>query len=113
MKVRTIITLEARRDIKEIGRFTFQNWGLEQKNKYLGLINKCIEKIARGEVKGIDCHEIRTNYRKQLVGRHFIYYKWTSSAEVQITRVLHERMDVDTNMPAQHNGIRAVTTNQT
>lgn len=37
---------KAKADVKEIGRYTQQRWGVEQRNRYLGELDACFQKIG-------------------------------------------------------------------
>ena len=39
------ITALAREDLKNIGRYTFKQWGLEQRNNYLSQLNDSLQKL--------------------------------------------------------------------
>jgi toxin ParE1/3/4 len=42
-----------------------------------------------------DMKSIRTTYRKHPVGRHLVFYRQISINQIEIVRILHERMDVE------------------
>ncbi|MEO5331266.1 MAG: type II toxin-antitoxin system RelE/ParE family toxin [Magnetococcus sp. YQC-5] len=89
-----VLTNKALQDLKEIGRYTEQTWGLEQRNRYLLLIDQCIRDLVAAPLKGSDCNAIRSGYRKHQIGRHVVFYRVLASDHIEIVRVLHERMDV-------------------
>lgn len=81
-------------DIEGIWDYTAARWGVAQADRYvLNLRHACIA-IARNELPGEDASHIRPGYRKQLSGRHVIFYRETEGGEVEVVRVLHQRMDV-------------------
>ena len=88
------MTKKAIQDLKEIGRFTQETWGREQRNRYLSKLDECFEMIAIQPLIGKDCDYIRAGYRKYHVGRHLIFYR-KKADHVEIVRILHDRMDVD------------------
>ena len=90
-----VLTSKALNDLKEIGRYTEHTWGLEQRNRYLSIIDQCFHDLAAAPLKGRDCHAIRSGYRKHQTGRHFVFYRVLASDQIEIVRVLHERMDVE------------------
>ena len=81
-------------DLRSIGQYTQVNWGCEQRNKYLSMLDACFSKIANQPGVGIACDYIRQGYRKYHVGRHLIFYRQTSKV-VEIIRILHDSMDVE------------------
>jgi len=91
------LTKKAIKDIKDIGRYTQENWGREQRNLYLSRLDDCFQLIAREPQIGKACDYIRPGYQKYHVGRHLIFYR-QSSAYVEIIRILHDRMDVESHL---------------
>jgi toxin ParE1/3/4 len=92
------LTKKAVADLREIGRYTEQQWGKEQRNKYLAQLDTCFHQVAADPLKGKDCSDIRKGYRKVNAGSHVIFYRQKNPAEIEIVRVLHERMDFDTKL---------------
>jgi toxin ParE1/3/4 len=90
------LTNMAKADLKGIGRYTFEKWGKEQRNYYLSMLDACFQQLASNPLKGKDCSEIRSGYRKFNAGNHVIFYRQPHSDTIEIVRVLHERMDVAT-----------------
>ncbi|WKD86893.1 Toxin ParE1 [Polaribacter huanghezhanensis] len=88
------LTNKAVADLSKIWEYTFEVWSEKQADKYYdGIISYC-EEIAENP-------EIRKNYEgisKQLLGiktnRHIIFYRTLNKDYVEITRILHERMDL-------------------
>ena len=88
------LTNKAVEDLSKIWNYTFEVWSEQQADKYYdGLISNCQE-IAENP-------EIGKNYdgiSKQLLGmktdRHIIFYRTLNENYVEITRILHERMDL-------------------
>ena len=88
------LTNKAVADLSKIWEYTFEVWSEKQADKYYdGLISNC-EEIAENT-------ELGKNYEgisKQLLGmkthRHIIFYRTLEKNYVEITRILHERMDL-------------------
>jgi toxin ParE1/3/4 len=81
-------------DIEGIWDYTSRRWGVAQADRYvLSLRQACIA-VARNELPGEDASHIRLGYRKQLSGRHVIFYRLNDQGAVEVVRVLHQRMDV-------------------
>jgi toxin ParE1/3/4 len=90
-----ILTNKAKSDLKEIGRYTQDHWGRDQRDKYLTMLDACFQRLAANPLKGNDCSDIRSGYRKFIVGRHVIFYRQKSTDTIEVIRVLHSRMDAD------------------
>ena len=89
------LTKKAKDDLKAIGRYTQETWGREQRNRYLSLLDAVFQNLAVHPLIGRDCSVIRPGYRKQGIGKHIVYYRQIENGEIEIVRVLHERMDVE------------------
>ena len=91
------LTVQARADLRDIGRYTQQTWGRDQRNRYLARLDEAFHRLAREPHLGRACEEIRAGYRKYHVGRHLIFYR-ESVAGVDIIRILHDRMDIEAHL---------------
>jgi toxin ParE1/3/4 len=89
------ITKMALADLKEISRYTQEQWGRKQRTTYLTMLDACFNQLAKNPLKGKDCSEIRTSYRKYAAGSHVIFYRQLSDHSIEIVRILHGRMDIE------------------
>lgn len=89
------ISKKANEDINSIWIYTFENWSLEQADRYYNLIMDEIEYIAENFESGNSIEHLRKNYRSAKVKSHIIFYKKSSKNRVEIIRVLHQRMDIE------------------
>ncbi len=87
---------KAKADVKEIGRYTQQRWGVEQRNRYLGELDACFQRIGANPTLGNSAEAIRAGYRRIREGSHVVFFRKAGN-EVEIVRVLHERM-----LPGKH-----------
>ena len=88
------LTNKAVTDLSKIWEYTFEVWSEKQADKYYDdLISNCVE-IAENPNLGKSYEGIS----KQLLGiktnRHIIFYRTLSEDYVEITRILHERVDL-------------------
>jgi toxin ParE1/3/4 len=95
---RFTLTNKALVDLKEIGHYTQQQWGREQRDTYLTMLDACFHQLAANPLKGKDCSDIRTGYRKHPAGIHVIFYRQLADDRIEIVRVLHGRMDIETRL---------------
>lgn len=93
-----VLTNAANADMKSIGRYTQNTWGVEQRNSYLSALDLGFHQLAENPYIGLDCSEIRSNYRKHPIGRHLVFYRQISINQIEIVRILHERMDVEAHL---------------
>ena len=90
------ISNEAKNDIEKIWLYTFENWSVEQADHYFDLIMNEIEYIAENPKYGKDFSDVRKSYFRIRIKSHFIFYKVNKTQnEVEIIRVLHQRMDIE------------------
>lgn len=94
---RFTLTNKAKADMKEIGRYTQDHWGRDQRDKYLTLLDTCFHQLVANPLEGKDCSDIRNGYRKFSVGKHVVFYR-KSADTIEIIRVLHGHMDTETRL---------------
>ena len=95
-----IISEKANEDIEKIWLYTYENWSLEQADRYYNLILDEIEFIAENFESGKSIDYIKKGYRTTLVKSHIIFYKKSRRNIVEIIRVLHQKMDVENRIDA-------------
>lgn len=88
------LTNKAVEDLSEIWNHTYDYWSERQADNYYQMLLENCREIA-------DNHNLGKNYAGILnrllglrAGRHIIFYRKLNSNEVEITRILHERMDL-------------------
>lgn len=96
-----VLTHAAKADLKSIGRYTQNTWGVEQRNRYLALLDGSFHDLAGNPLMGRDCSAIRPGYRKHQVGKHLVFYRQSASDQIEIVRILHARMDVEARLSGQ------------
>ena len=89
-----IISEKALNDLNNICIYTAQNWSLEQANRYYNLIMDEIEYVAENFETTKDFGSIRKDYRYSKVKSHLIFCKQIENTEMEVVRILHERMDI-------------------
>lgn len=92
------LSRKALEDLKEIGRYTERQWGREQRTTYLTMLDSCFHALAAEPLKGKDRKEVLPGYRSIVAGKHVIFYLLTATDSVEIVRILHGRMDIDTHL---------------
>ena len=90
------ISKEAENDLEKIWLYTFENWSIEQAERYLNLFFDEIDYLCLKPNSGFDFGNIRKGYWRSKVKSHFIFYKINSKQdELEVIRVLHEMMDIE------------------
>ena len=81
----------AQTDLEDIWLYTFENWSLEQADRYQNDVMAAIAELAQGTRTGRPVG-IREGYFKYAAGSHFIFYRQSDSS-LDVIRVLHQRME--------------------
>ncbi len=90
------ISIEAEIDLEKIWAYTFENWSVEQADRYINQIFDEIEYISIKPKNGKDFSYVRKSYMRTKVKSHFIFYKVSKKTNIiEIIRVLHQQMDVE------------------
>jgi len=88
-----IVAVRVRSDLSGIWRYSKQNWGETQAERYVGDIWSTFEKIAENPKRGRRCDEAGPGHLKMTAGSHVIIYR-VIGEDVGIVRVLHQAMDI-------------------
>ncbi len=88
------LTNKAVDDLSKIWDYTFDTWSEKQADKYYkSLISDCQE-IATNPNLGKNYEGITDNLLGMKTNRHIIFYRCLNENYIEITRILHERMDL-------------------
>jgi toxin ParE1/3/4 len=90
-----IISEKAIDDINTIWIYTAENWSVSQADRYYNLILDEIEYISQNFDMSLDFGNIRKSYRYSKVKSHIVFFKKNKLNEIEVIRVLHERMDIE------------------
>jgi toxin ParE1/3/4 len=85
---------KARSDLKEIWKYSFDQWGESRADSYYDTLDKAMSQIARTPDIGKPREAIKRGLRGYHAGRHIIYYT-VHTTHVYVLRVLHDRSDPD------------------
>lgn len=88
------IQSRARRDLREIWRYTFEKWNETQADAYVFGLYNALLKLKRNPKLGRQRWELGANYRSLAINRHVVFYTVDESV-VRVIRLLHGRMDPD------------------
>lgn len=89
------LTNEALNDLEKIWIYTFKNYSVKQADKYYRLIINEFEFLSKNPYSGKSVEFIKMEYRFSKVKSHLIFYKITQNKNIEIIRILHERMNID------------------
>lgn len=88
IKFRTAAT----RDLRQIARQTRDRWGADQAGGYADALRRDIKILAKFALRFPEHEGSGLGFRKLRSGHHMIFYL-VREREIEIVRVLHERMD--------------------
>lgn len=91
-KFKLTISKPAQRDLANIYNYTLTNWGENQFKKYSKRIDDGFKLIIENPQIG----KARLEYYSLMIEQHIIFYK-IKDDEISIVRILHKKMDFDTN----------------
>jgi toxin ParE1/3/4 len=83
---------QAQHSLKQISRYTVENFGERQKKKYLKMLRDKMGAAAKTPDKGRDRSDIKPSYFSVSAGKHTIYYR-IHSTHIDIIDVLHQSME--------------------
>lgn len=92
------LTARAKSDLIAIARFTQDRWGLVQRNIYIKQFDEAFHLLAESPTIGKNCDYIKDGYHKFPQGSHIIFYKFSPARPLQIIRILHKQMDVNSKL---------------
>jgi len=92
--VRVILRQKAINDLNSIWDYTFEKWSENQADFYYNTIKIAFQEIAKNSQIGKKYSEINSNLFGLKSGKHIIFYHIISENEIEVIRILHERMDL-------------------
>ncbi len=85
---------EAINDLSDIWKYTVDVWSENQADKYYETLKLTCQEISRDPTIGKDYAEVSENLKAYRINKHLIFYHLVSADEIEIIRILHERMDL-------------------
>lgn len=87
------LTNKAVEDLSKIWEYTFDKWSEKQADKYYGMLLENFQHIANTPDIGNNYKDIKEDLYGFKANRHIIFYRKSKNSQIEITRILHERMD--------------------
>ena len=88
------LTNKSVEDLSKIWDYTFEVWSERQANIYYEILISNCQEIADNPDLGKSYDGITQSIRGIKANRHIIFYRTLNENYVEITRILHERMDL-------------------
>lgn len=87
-----ILSPQASERLKQTSKYTLENFGENQKKKYLTMLRNTMREAAKNPEKGKDRSEIKKGYYSVRAEKHNIYYR-IRETHIEIIDVLHQSME--------------------
>lgn len=91
---KVILRQEAIEDLNDIWNYTYEEWSERQADKYYATLEFACLQIGHNPDLGKEYEGIKRNLLGLRTGKHIIFYQIINEHEVEIIRILHERMDL-------------------
>lgn len=88
------LTNKAVEDLTGIWEYTIEKWSEQQADKYYNLLLDSCQDIANNPDLGKNYDGITKNLFGLKTNRHIVFYRKRIKQPIEITRILHERMDL-------------------
>ncbi len=85
------LTLAAEEDLRGIWRYTYDNWGFEQAERYFSQIEACCETLGNEIARSRTLDELPKGVWIYRCENHYI--AWLNEPRPIVIAILHERMD--------------------
>ena len=89
----------AEQDLNALVEHTVNTWGVAQAEKYVDMVETALATITAHPDIGTPRFEVRPGVLAYHLSRdggkasHFVYYRVTEAGDVQVIRILHDKMD--------------------
>ena len=87
------LTNKAVEDLTKIWEYTYYKWSEKQADKYYEMLLENCQSIADDPNIGKNYLGVRDDIFGLRTNRHIIFYRKMDKLPIEITRILHERMD--------------------
>lgn len=91
---KVIFRQEAIDDLNDIWIYTFEEWSEKQADKYYATLEFACMQIGENPELGKEYEGINSHLLGLRSGKHIIFYQIINEQEVEVIRILHERMDL-------------------
>jgi len=92
---RVTIRQEAIDDLNNIWKYSFEKWSENQADIYYATLKFACKEIGENPEIGKEYFGVHKNLLGLSVGKHIIFYQLISEHEIEVVRILHERMDLE------------------
>ena len=93
-----VLSRKAILDLADIWQYTYRTWSEIQADKYYELLTSTFITISANPSLGKNYDDISTGLSGIRAGQHIVFYKKSKRNHIQIIRILHVRMDLNSNI---------------
>lgn len=86
------LTPAALDDLRDIARYTQNNWGKKKRSIYLTALNNRFIWLAQNPTLGLSRDDIKSGYLSYPEGKHIIFYRKCNNW-IDVLGILHQSMD--------------------
>lgn len=91
---KVILRQEAINDLNDIWDYSYETWSENQADKYYATIKLACNEVGGNPDIGKKYNGISRNLLGLKSGKHIIFYQLLTEKEIEVIRILHERMDL-------------------
>jgi toxin ParE1/3/4 len=88
------LTNKAVEDLSRIWDYTYEVWSESQADRYYEVLTSSFGEIAQNSGLGKNYDEIESGILGLSVGKHIVFYRVLQSGDIEILRILHQRMNL-------------------
>ena len=88
------LTNKAVEDLTNIWNYTLEEWSESQADNYYEMLISSCQEIAKNPMFGKSYENVTPDLLGVKANRHIIFYRKISDDKIEITRILHGRMDL-------------------
>ncbi|MBT0550668.1 type II toxin-antitoxin system RelE/ParE family toxin [Riemerella anatipestifer] len=92
------LTNKAVEDLTNIWEYTIDKWSEQQADHYFNVLISSCQNIADNPDLGKSYEGIAKELLGLKIEKHIIFYRKRENKPIEITRILHERMDLKSRM---------------
>ena len=89
-----LLTSRAIDDLSEIWVYTYEVWSESQADRYYELLTNSFQEIVQSPGLGKKYDEIDKAIFGLRIGKHIVFCRVAQSGDIEILRILHQRMDL-------------------
>lgn len=93
-----VLTNRALKDLSDIWNYTYDTWSEIQADKYYYEILKECSRLSENLQGGREYFYLIADLKGAKINKHIIFFRRQNENEIEVERILHERMDFKTRL---------------